>query len=1529
MAIRLEFSTVPYPGLRPFRYDEFDIFFGREAQIDQLLARLSRNHFLAVTGPSGCGKSSLIKAGMIPALSAGFMAEAGSRWRICELRPGDRPLGRLARILASADILGADRVDLNSVALIEATLRRGPLGLIEIARAAETVKGANLLVVIDQFEEIFRYRDRIAADEADAFVAVLLASAHQSEVPIYVVITMRSDYLGDCALFHGLPEAVSDAQYLTPRLTREDLELAIAGPARVFGGQVEPKLLNRLINDFGTDPDQLPLLQHSLARLWTISSATPRVLTVEDYQEIGGLTAALSNHGDEILAELTVEQQRIAEIMFRRLSGTQDGRHDVRAPARIGEIASIAAVDPGEVVAVVEAFCHPDRCFLTAPEGRLEENALLDLSHESLIRQWRRLAGWAAEEAKSAEMYRRLRDWALRWEQGDAELWRGPDLANAVAWQRREAPNEAWAERYGGGEQFRLAMKFLDASEEAQRKATAAEQARRQRQVSRLRRLAWGFAGATVTLLAAIVLYSIAYVREHIAYYKDYVMVWGVPKGIEPLTVAEIGHRSKSYRIITRGLYGPVLSMELVNSTGHLGYGLFAMTSSPEQKADTPFRWEFAYDAQGRIAYEIGLSRQGQRIETTVYGPPEGGSIISRTAYEIGRNGSLFPERGSCAAFESYDYSPEGYATQIHYYDQNGNPTPGKDGAFIKAKKYDRLGRKIESTSLWKDGRPMNDMDGNSGTRYSYDEKGNLVRDDSIDAAGAPSDADKRNIGLVFRSVYKYNDGDNVAETYFQHENGYPYLFAGLCKRLKSNHDERGNRVEADCIRQDGKLSEASWAVTKNKFDDDGEKVESAYFDRDGHPVLGPGGIFQEKLKYDPDGDVTEIAEYGTDGKPIVNTFGFHKRISEFKNGHEIRTEYRDAEDRPIARDDGFAAVSKEYDAQGNETVETYLGVDGRPVRNRKEGYAIKTVSYDACGRATETKFFDADNHPVRSKKGYADIRQSYDENNNVKEEAYFDLKNQPGRSIDGYTRVVREFDRNQNIIDESYFDGQGKPFLVKGAYAERKSRYDDHNDLVEEAYFGLGGEPASNEKGWARHTRRYDDRNALIEEAWFGPGGEPVLNDEGWARMTNINDAHGRPLETAWFGIDGKPHIMNKGYASRILRYDDSGNVIEEAYFGTEGEPIVSEDGYARITKMYDALGHIIEWARFGVRGEKVVGTKEEEAYHRAKVVPDERNNRLEFAAFGPDDKPVLLEEGYSRRVRKYDVHDHLVEDAFYGVDDEPVVSTSAGYSRGTQAFDSHGKRIEAALFGIDGKPMIGKNGWAKFTARDNDYGDLVEEAYFGTSGEPVAANNGYARLTRVYDRAGRMIEEAYLGTDRNPVKQKKGYAKITHRYDPEGGVLEDAYFGPAGEHVANEQGYSRKVYVKDGRGLDTETAYFGADGEPILNDRGFARAKLVNDELGREIEWSYFGIRGEPVIGKNSFAYHRATQKLDPRGNPVEFATFGLDSKPIEVVDPATGRRCAKLVRRFDLNNKEIESYCFDASGALVAEKKQAGLR
>ena len=158
----------PFPGLRPFETDEYRLFFGREGQSDELIARLSRARFLAVVGTSGSGKSSLIRAGLMPALRGGMMKGAGSGWRIAVMRPGGDPVGNLAAELAKKDVLseaGAGLRDHEAEAVIEATLRSGSLGILNVARQARLGEHEKLLVVVDQFEELFRFR---AAHEGSA-----------------------------------------------------------------------------------------------------------------------------------------------------------------------------------------------------------------------------------------------------------------------------------------------------------------------------------------------------------------------------------------------------------------------------------------------------------------------------------------------------------------------------------------------------------------------------------------------------------------------------------------------------------------------------------------------------------------------------------------------------------------------------------------------------------------------------------------------------------------------------------------------------------------------------------------------------------------------------------------------------------------------------------------------------------------------------------------------------------------------------------------------------------------------------------------------------------------------------------------------------------------------------------------------------------------------------------------------------------------------------------------------------------------
>jgi WD40 repeat protein len=511
----------PYPGLRPFRSDETGIFFGREAQVDALLEKLGHARFLAVIGPSGCGKSSLVRAGMIPALETGLLSRAGVRWRVATMRPGERPLRRLAEALGAASAPGLEP-EPEAVAFLHATLRRGPRGLVEVLHDTPLPERTNLLLLVDQFEEILRYRQQGDSDEADAFVALLLATAAQHDVPVYVVITMRSDFLGDCAVFRGLPEAINAGLFLTPRLTREQRREAIVGPAMVFGGRVEPALVNRLLNDTGEELDQLPLLQHVLMRMWTRAHeavqahhgpsqpadalrnaadlAAGVILTLDDYEQVGGLAQALSNHADEAYETLDAEQQRIAAVLFRCLSERSSTQRDTRRPVQLSAVAAVAGVSPSQVAAVADVFRQPDRSFITpSADVTLHPDTVIDISHESLIRQWQRLNAWAEQEAEAAETYRRLAQTARLWKRRQAALWSTPDLENALAWKERERPTSAWAARYG--EDFALAMEFLDASEQQRLEEQQREEAARQ---SKLRQVRTQLALALVGLCIAV-----------------------------------------------------------------------------------------------------------------------------------------------------------------------------------------------------------------------------------------------------------------------------------------------------------------------------------------------------------------------------------------------------------------------------------------------------------------------------------------------------------------------------------------------------------------------------------------------------------------------------------------------------------------------------------------------------------------------------------------------------------------------------------------------------------------------------------------------------------------------------------------------------------------------------------------------------------------------------------------------------------------------------------------------------------------
>lgn len=442
----------PFPGLVSFKPEQSKYFYGRNKQIEELLKHLERHRFLAVIGSSGCGKSSLVRAGLLPALYRGYLSR-GPNWSIAVMKPGSRPIKALSDALRNPDCLGP-AAEFDPDALLDTTRA------LVVVSQRHLLPAQNLLIVVDQFEEIFRFRRESEAADAEAshFVELLLHAASCIELPIHVVLTMRTDYFTDCAQFDGLPEAMNQGQFLVPRLLREQRQEAIEGPLIAVGVQFTGRLVQQVLNDFGDDPNNLPVLQHALRRTFeqwyakiVSESEDPGKIpiAISHYNEASKKEGAIEQHCEETFEQLSPVHRILAEKIFRSLTTVDRGRR-VRRPRHVALINEIVG-NSGDVENVINHFIR---------EGFLIKGSddVVDVTHESLITRWARLKAWVDREELSAKWYVHLANAAAE----RLSPWRGRELNEALEYRRADRWSEAWALQYGPG--YAEATRFLDRS---------------------------------------------------------------------------------------------------------------------------------------------------------------------------------------------------------------------------------------------------------------------------------------------------------------------------------------------------------------------------------------------------------------------------------------------------------------------------------------------------------------------------------------------------------------------------------------------------------------------------------------------------------------------------------------------------------------------------------------------------------------------------------------------------------------------------------------------------------------------------------------------------------------------------------------------------------------------------------------------------------------------------------------------------------------------------------------------------------
>lgn len=516
----------PYTGLRSFTEEESLYFKGREEDIDQATQQLQKNKFLMLTGASGDGKSSLIYAGIIPNARAGFLKSKYTQWCVADFRPERTPFHNLCKAIGR-------QLGIANAYTVQAELNHGFSAIIDLYRNSKRYidtnsivwqqaddkgkavlkrEAANLIILVDQFEEFFtnpeNYHKGVPSTDANLVLNLLLETARialEEDLPIYIVFTMRSDYIGQCAAFRGLPEYIGFSQFFVPRLNRSQLQQVIEEPAGLSGNRITRRLTERLIHDLTEGVDQLPIVQHALNQVWHAADNGKEEMDLIHYAMVGGMpenelpdeqvdrykkwfenlpddikacyhkpdlqnvldthTNKLYEQAEEYYAKKTglnisdEDAKAIIKTTFICLTKIDQSRA-VRNRMTLKEITNIIGrpeFGTKEVGAVLNIFREPGNTFIRpfiledSESSELKETDVLDITHESLIRNWEYLGQWAKEEfdnyAISLDFEQQLNRWVESGKSNDFLLPIGP-LTYFENWFRKAKPNAHWIARY-------------------------------------------------------------------------------------------------------------------------------------------------------------------------------------------------------------------------------------------------------------------------------------------------------------------------------------------------------------------------------------------------------------------------------------------------------------------------------------------------------------------------------------------------------------------------------------------------------------------------------------------------------------------------------------------------------------------------------------------------------------------------------------------------------------------------------------------------------------------------------------------------------------------------------------------------------------------------------------------------------------------------------------------------------------------------------------------------------------------------
>lgn len=865
-------------------------------------------------------------------------------------------------------------------------------------------------------------------------------------------------------------------------------------------------------------------------------------------------------------------------------------------------------------------------------------------------------------------------------------------------------------------------------------------------------------AAAVIALVLGTCWYVWDYNRIKVLYYKDYVEVWGVPKGIHKISSSSQKHTNNCFKFVEQKRR--VLRVTHVNSKGN------PVEYEAVKDNNKPIDQEITYNESGNVNRIKVKDRSGKVLYVKQYNDklnvvtfhfddehntPKVLTNLVETLDKYGRDDN-FENKGRIACWW-IDYDENGFMERVRYRSLDNEPAADEQGIYGRSYVRDEVGREKEIHFIGIDDAPSSTRWGLGITKWQYDEDDNWCHGYYLTVDGKPTVDTEGGISECKRTFDEYG---NVLDWYYLDGYGKPmfsksqkfagtkheYNKDGTIRRISlldieanpmfvsgrgygfamidQEFDDNGYRTKISFLDPQGKPTETTEGNASRTFVNDahGNAIEIWNYDINNRLCLNTDGYAGVKCEYDSLGNQTKIIYYGKDQKPCETKSGTVGELYEYDERQLIKSvSFLGKNLKPALNNNNISIIKYDYDKRGNNTRMTFYEPDGKTLRLSREGTAGWKDSYDDNGNHLERQFFDTDGNPhMPSGIHYAKVKYTYDENGNLKSMKYYNLQDNLTSVVDGIAGYEYICDRRGNILEEKPIGTNGD--LTNGKLISKK-KYDKFANVTENSLYDKNG-AALNNQNVHRYEYVYNSRNQLIEERHYGKDGNLVMSiPDNWAVQKNEFDNKGYRIKTFFYGTDNNPCNCDEGWSSATYEYDVFGNIIRQCFFGVDGKPTDPKDMVPVGIAKYDKWGNLVYVA--GQDGKENFIVNPNTGWAIARYEFNNHNNRISESYFDASDKPSKGKEGYHKALYKYDNLDRQIEISYFGENGEAI--SYLGFHKQKITYEENTNNVrEIACFDKNDKATNCDAGFHKRVTTYDSLSVATNRKYYAANGELIS---------------------------------------------------------------------------------------------------------------------------------------------------------------------------------------------------------------